>query len=85
MVRKRQLNLVLLTLVLAGLILALDSIEIGTRAYFVDTEAATGNVAAAGTWESISIVNTEGDGEWNSPAWQVTLYAGERKETAITG
>ena len=84
MIKKQQVNLVLLTLMLAGLLLAIDSIEIGTRAYFSDSEAATANVVAAGTWESISILGTEGDGEWNSPTWQVSLYAGESKETTIT-
>jgi hypothetical protein len=83
-IKKRQVNLVLLTLMVAGLLFAINSVEIGTRASFVDTEAATVSVVAASNWEQISLVGTEGDGQWNSPTWQVSLYAGERKETAIT-
>ena len=58
--------------------------EIGTHSYFTDTETATANVIMTGTWESICMVGDKGDGIWNSPCWQVSIYAGEKKETAIT-
>ena len=83
-INKKHINVVLLALMLAGLLPAMNSVEIGTNAYFVDTESVTAHVVAAGTWESIQIIHTAGDGEWKSPTWQVSLYAGERKETAIT-
>ena len=47
MINKQQVNLVLLMLMLAGLMLAIDSVEIGTNASLTDIEEATANVVTA--------------------------------------
>lgn len=58
-------------------------VDVGGRAFFVENETASVQMSAATNWEAITIVSTEGDGEWHSPHWTVGMYAAERKEAII--
>ena len=81
MVTKR--GILVLALIMACLLLA-HSINLGTSAYFSDTEVSMANAVFAGTWESLTVKCADGDGKWNSPHWTVSMYAGEKKSTTIT-
>jgi len=34
--------------------------------------------------EAITLDSVEGDGQWNSPTWLLTMYANEKKATTVT-
>jgi hypothetical protein len=66
------------------LVLLIGSVGIGSKAYFSDSEVTTTNALITGNWESLSIVGANGDGQWKSPHWVVTMYPNEQKATAVT-
>ena len=68
---------------LAVVVAAVVSIEMGSRARFSDVEFSTANTVIAAT-EPVWLSGCQGDGEWHSPHWVVSMYANERKETTVT-
>jgi hypothetical protein len=73
----------LILVAIVAVLLAIASIELGTTAQFSDTEVSLGNTFASAT-EAITITGVSGDGKWNSPTWQLSMYPSERKTSTVT-